>query len=299
MEDPDNKADTTSERESQSFKRNYAGTFVAKLPEQSSTEHEVCAHDEGAAFPAELADLVTWIRRFLNWLGANHNAVTATFTVGIFLVTAIYAGVALMQWTEMKKQSGAARDALETERQTLIASERPWLDVNVVPDDLTFDSSGGHLTVAFVLDNAGHSPAQNVEVQSAAFSESSKHNPWFEQNDLCHQWNGPSTSLTNTPSAFARATVFPGHTTRVASKPTIKPEDVEATWQTYPFLKPKGIVHAFVVGCVYYQSDLDPRRQYQTGFIRSLGLVRTTGRTPKSELHALQNYPDFIGHYAF
>lgn len=106
-------------RESQSFKQNYAGTFVAKRihdqKDSVNTQQEKYDPDK-QIMPMEMK---ISIDKCLAWLSINHNAVTAVSTALIFLATAIYAVFASLQWIEMRK-------SVETARQTLEAQNRPW-----------------------------------------------------------------------------------------------------------------------------------------------------------------------------
>lgn len=94
----------------------------------------------------------------------------------------VYAGITLFIWCETKKSADAAQKAANTARDTLIASQRPWIGISAdkpfVIDKLEFipnpvKPNGGqalslHVETTFWINNFGNSPARRIS--PAAFT---------------------------------------------------------------------------------------------------------------------------------
>ncbi len=109
MDETQHPDDPSSYRESQSFKQNYAGTFVAKTNHTQENAVDAPQKSEdanGEPIPVELKRIVKWIRDPI-----NHNAIIATFTALIFVATSAYAVIATLQWWTMQGQLEQMRDA--------------------------------------------------------------------------------------------------------------------------------------------------------------------------------------------
>ena len=112
MEEEKHSGEPSSYRESQSFKQNYAGTFLAKPihnQENPANPEQERQHPKGEILPMEMK---AFIDRSVAWLSKNHNAVTAVSTGFIFVATATYALFAIFQWIAMRESNETSRESL-------------------------------------------------------------------------------------------------------------------------------------------------------------------------------------------
>jgi hypothetical protein len=108
--------DPTSEQAPDTFRQHYAGTFVAKRYRAYNapmTQAHRAADSEREPLPIEMIRCLAWMRR-------NHNAVTAMFTVGIFLATSIYTVFAIKQWLAMNESNAINRENVESVQRALV-----------------------------------------------------------------------------------------------------------------------------------------------------------------------------------
>ena len=116
MEEKEQPGGSSSWRESQSFRQNDAGTFVAK---RQPTQHNAVESGDGASNsdrepnPLEVAMKVWEFFREPK----HANAIMAIFTILIFLATGAYAWVAIKQWSAMLDSNRITREAFETDRK--------------------------------------------------------------------------------------------------------------------------------------------------------------------------------------
>jgi hypothetical protein len=110
--------DRLSNSESQSFKRNYAGTSIGKRHEKeeepTDTNHGR-ENSERQHIPMEPEAVLRWIKD-----PSNHNAIIAFFTALIFIATAAYAVIAILQWHTMRESNEINRDALESVQRAFV-----------------------------------------------------------------------------------------------------------------------------------------------------------------------------------
>lgn len=87
--------------------------------------------------------------------------------IGVYLsalLVFITAVVFYCQLREMQKAYGPLRDSADTAQKTLIASERPWVEITGIDiaQDITFDANGASISLRLGLRNRGHSPALSI-----------------------------------------------------------------------------------------------------------------------------------------
>ncbi len=112
-----------------------------------------------------------YLADFWDWL--THDAVSfftfvlAVFT-GLLLLVAYFQFRVLIRSDETARISAnAARDSAVIARNTLIASHRAWLKVDVVPGDLIFyKTQGMHTPVQIKIENIGNAPAIHIETHA-------------------------------------------------------------------------------------------------------------------------------------
>jgi hypothetical protein len=98
-------------------------------------------------------------------------------TVGMFVATAVSAGVGIAQWHALSSTDEATHiaanaakksaDAALQQSNTLVTSQRPWIDIVdiKIANDIIFDANGARITVQFKLVNTGQTPGMRVEPQ--------------------------------------------------------------------------------------------------------------------------------------
>lgn len=154
MEDEKDGGKPTANRATDTFKQHYAGTFIAKRYRAYNnpiTETQETCNSEREPFPMEVERCLAWIRR-------NHSAVTAITTVGIFLVTAVYAVFAALQWRAMQSQ---LREMQALHPQAMVA-----IDGNKLTGDLSFVGGYPMINTSYSVKNYGSGIAIN-EVDGA------------------------------------------------------------------------------------------------------------------------------------
>jgi hypothetical protein len=231
-----------------------------------------------------------------DWLIIWMSVLTLLGIVGTVIYTA-------RQWKATDKAANAARDAADTGRDTLIASNRPWLDVDIsIVGPLMFDSAGAHLEANIITSNLGHSPAIHVAkgqefIQVIAGSP----NPWQEIKRRCQSADGQSALPAN---RGVTQTIFPGkpqseHWNLTLSLTEMSKEIIPG--ERLPFIYPA------IVWCVAYGADFS-KSTHHTGYawnvLRSapqlrggIGLIDpSAGNVPAGQLLA-EKYP-FIGPFA-
>jgi len=186
-------------------------------PEAPILVHKTAAHPNERHSQEKTNAASNYVEPALHWL---HNAVlgfwekilknatlwTVLSTVAMAVATSMYTCYARRQWKaisdeipEVRKSAKAANTAAETARDTLIASNRPWLDVRVaIVGPLTFDDLGAHLPVLVETTNVGHSPAIRVASTEEFIQELiGVPNPWQEIKRFCEQAGGQSAMASN------------------------------------------------------------------------------------------------------
>jgi hypothetical protein len=156
-----------------------------------------------------------------------------------------------------KESADAARSAANTAHDTLIASNRPWLDMDIVPTGpFRFDNTGGHLLVGIATSNFGHSPAIRVtSTQEFIQVIIGSPNPWQEIKNLCHEAGGASALASN---RGVTQTVFPGKPQGENWDLSISNFELNRTIEGNFGIKPPPrlpYVYPVIVRCVAYSAD--------------------------------------------
>lgn len=117
------------------------------------------------------------------WPKVRTDPVTA-FTLFLVIFTAILSGVGVIQLklltraeTVAEKSANAAQQAADVARNTLVATNRPWVSVDLaIVGPLTYTQDEARIEIAFILKNTGTSPAVNVQVDAeiALFTDGRK-----------------------------------------------------------------------------------------------------------------------------
>jgi hypothetical protein len=117
MEKTNESPDPSPDKQAQSFKQNYAGTFVSKRIENQNTSTDQNTDKKNAEWEPIPMELKT----ALDWVIKNHEAVVALCAIAVVGLTLIYAFVTGLQWYAMRESNQNTRDAFETEASAQIA----------------------------------------------------------------------------------------------------------------------------------------------------------------------------------
>lgn len=206
----------------------------------------------------------------------THNDKQLFWTKVAAFLLLLAAGFAGWQGYSTKKAADAANSAARTARETLIASNRPWIAVGDVSMDgpltLAMDGhGGGHAKT--VLKNVGHSVARLVVPWIILKPATDNEAAIKELDKLCEK---PKASINK--QSDAGYVLFPDQSVTKEWPLGIYPKEVEQTLQNGP-ASSEGGVSLYLLICIDYKSSLD-EVHHQTRLVRLL--VRTdekTGRT--------------------
>lgn len=155
MEETKNSGEPSSYRESQSFKQNYAGTFVGKSEQKQevsvNTQNET-TDPEGKPLPMELK----WLRD-----PQNHQPIVAGSAIAIVVVTAIYAVFAGIQSCAMLESNRINHDSLIAVQRAFIHFKQVEAKGVMIKDDPTALPSRQWNFIA-TFENSGNTPAIEV-----------------------------------------------------------------------------------------------------------------------------------------
>ncbi len=108
---------------------------------------------KGETLPMELKRIIEWFNTL------NHDGVTALFTVGIFVATAIYAVVAIAQWCAMRNSNEINRDALRSVQRAFVTFS-PSLDTIIRITPQTNRANYWDFTIP--MENSGVTPTKGM-----------------------------------------------------------------------------------------------------------------------------------------
>ncbi len=151
---------------------------------------------------------------------------------------------------------------------TLIASNRPWLDLDIsISGPLTFDQEGAHLPIVVSTQNVGHSPAVRVS-DSQEFVQSllsTNPQPWQELKKVCDQAAGQSAQSLN---RGLTVTIFGGKPQLRQIRMNMGPQELSKSLRDiFPDMKEiPPTIDAQVIWCVGYRGDFETTT-HRTGYI--------------------------------
>lgn len=187
----------------------------------------------------------------------NYDLWLAIFTGVTAAVGLIQIGFLLSADDTARRSADAATLAAQVARDTLVATQRPWLSVEVALTGagLVYDGNGdGHIDVAFSVKNTGPSPALNTHIDAkfVPFMTATGRTGVDDLRDTCvaakraPAGNGllgqtvfPQQLYSEVPNLLITKTLFQG-----AMEPVVAAKDVTNFVAT-------------LVGCVSYRSSVD------------------------------------------
>jgi hypothetical protein len=187
----------------------------------------------------------------------------------------------------------AAKSAAETAKTTLIASNRPWLDVRLaIAGPMIFNKAGMHIPVTVDTVNSGHAPA--VQVVSEQEFLNGTTNPVADIKRNCQQADGQSAFAAASNRELSEV-IFPSSSQRQQWTLLMNRERLESK------IGPSAPV---IVWCVSYRADFS-NIYHHIGYVWYVGRKNAAapsgvsgiewrkGNVPANELILSQN--PFIG----
>jgi hypothetical protein len=193
--------------------------------------------------------------------------------------TAKISNEATIQARAAQKSADAAKDSVTVAQNSLELSQRPWVSVKVeVAGPLTWDQSGGHLSLRYTFSNVGHSPALGFfSLPQMVVEPSVGMSPVKERQDLCRYVMGPNISM--------KDILFPGELRESIVKVNVSRGDVEKG-------DPSGKRTTFtaaIIDCTSYHSSFSK----ETYAVTNSRLIGTT--LPAGQSNPMQSSYTFSG----
>jgi hypothetical protein len=174
--------------------------------------------------------------------------------------------VNIFQLRANKRAANAAKSAADTAHDTLIASNRPWMNAEMhVIGPLAFNDAGANIPVSYKLINVGHSPAMKVWADVELYLPlNPQRDTEVERIRLCGETIKQSINMGQT--------VFPGADTTGEVTTAVNPEAIQKAG-TYN----KSSVNASIIVCIAYQSTIEKDVWHTTGIVYDLWKVDERG----------------------
>jgi hypothetical protein len=170
-------------------------------------------------------------------------------------------------WEAGEKQIGLARESADVAKQTLIATNRAWLTVDVTlardHNHIIFDSNGAVLPIRIDMKNVGNAPAVKVSWHAWVVFEGNRSNAIQEQALRCDR-------IRQQPFGIG-PTIFPQE--RFPDPDLGWSFGAGTSWEEINAAVPReaggGQIARIVslIGCVDYTFPADPDVHHQTGFV--------------------------------
>jgi hypothetical protein len=178
--------------------------------------------------------------------------------------------------------ANAAQQSANVARDTLVATERPWISVKmqIGPKGLSFDRDGAHLDVTIILKNSGKTPAVGVSIQGMPQLEppvSIVHGlPIMRgiaaQDEICNAAKRQPFDLKG-----VGFTIFPGDTLTTNMLFGFGNEEAVKNIIAEQSQNPNRLYYPVFVGCVDYFTTLGDDLHHQSRFYYNVGRVSTGG----------------------
>lgn len=210
------------------------------------------------------------ILKFFDTHNGSFNALAA---IAVAVFTFVLVRLTRGQLREAILAANAATRSAATAERTLVATQRPWVDIEIsVASDLIYDAAGATITFSYVLRNHGNTPATNVVLQPRFFlhdfgevSEDATAftivrpptDPAAELLKLCKAETISSESAAKAGWLMGH-TIFPTNTAPDAMRLTIPRQAIgEAVAQSA-----HGLVLPYLLTCVVYRFPFDAASRF-------------------------------------
>jgi hypothetical protein len=155
MEEKKDSDTPPSEQISNTPKQHSSGTSFPERDHAHNDPISQCqktSDSEREPSPMELKRISEWFN------GLNHDGVTALFTVGIFIATAIYAVVATLQWCAMRRSNEINNGALVSVQRAFVSPRRR--EITPIIDSKLNQATAVQIDVGW--ENNGTTPAKSL-----------------------------------------------------------------------------------------------------------------------------------------
>jgi hypothetical protein len=257
---------------------------------EQKAEQEKGPDAEAKAKPGFLSSAFRAIERSEKVINVFSTITLAVFTALLFIATLILAAstddlrkYAEEQASDMKRSISEAKRSADVAEKSLIASNRPWVKVDIaVGGPIFYNVNGVNFTIRYILTNIGHSPASNVWVTAKVITPEfgSANNQHFDPRSSLREEIAQLKSRPPMPFGFP---LFPGETITQDITVSIGAEDLKRITKEFPLIFPN------IVGAADYRMGFDDRA-HQTGFVIE---VRRSD-APRPESTAKNRYPAAI-----
>lgn len=204
------------------------------------------------------------------WQRATTDPVAA-FTLWLVIFTAVLGITSVLQYGSLIRgeatsaaNAKAAKEAVEIAQRSMVASERPWVQVriNLGPNGVTFDDNGVGVDLVFTLKNTGKTPAIGVGIEGGPKLAGDVNNRMSDLENIC-----------------STARKEPFNPKRIGY--TIFPNDTLVFRMTYGFADKATLAKAaifpgdtfimpVVIGCADYFTTLNDGVHHQSRFVYDL-----------------------------
>jgi hypothetical protein len=253
-------------------------------------EHEKSPNAEAKAKPGFLSSAFRAIERSEKVINVFSTITLAVFTALLFLATLILASstddlrkYAEEQASDMKRSIAEAKRAADVAEKSLVASNRPWIKVDIaVGGPIFYNVNGVNFTIKYMLTNIGHAPASNVWITAIVIAPelgAANRKP-FDPRASLRELIAQLKSRPPMPFGFP---LFPGETITQDITVNIGAEDLKRMTKDFPLIFPN------IIGAADYRIGFDDQA-HQTGF--AIEVRRSDA--PRPESTAKNRYPAAI-----
>jgi hypothetical protein len=180
------------------------------------------------------------------------------YQIWLALVGTVLLGGTLLYSARATK---AAADAVGVSERQIEASERPWVSDDIsLTSALKFDADGGRVSVKYVMENTGKTPANNVGVEAKIVPFSTM------AIDEIERVTKAIRERAVRKHSLVGHTLFPGKTFTVTTSTPIERTEMVAEAERMGFPGAANAITPAIVGCAVYRSPFS-ERYHQTGFI--------------------------------
>jgi hypothetical protein len=192
---------------------------------------------------------------------------TAAELIGIGAVV-FYTYYAHGQWHEMIRAADATKLAADIARDTLIASNRPWMTAEIqITGPLTFGKGQANLPLMYTLKNIGHSPALDVWSDEELYLPiNAQRDTETERARLCGETEKRSLTMGQA--------VFPGADSKGQIVTSVS--DI-AVQKNIADNKLGGFITPAIVVCIAYRSTIEKDTWHHTGIVYDVWRVDEVG----------------------
>jgi hypothetical protein len=218
------------------------------------------------------ASTIHWLHERNGLVNAIGTVIIAIFTVVLAIATIDLRDLGEKQANDIKKSIAAAEDSAKAaqdsasaaiaanklSRDNFIATQRPWITIEVKPGGpLVYNVNGANITLRFYLKNIGHSPAKHVSLNPQVLAPAIGIDKVFDERGVQRQMIEERKNSPFDPHGYL---IFPDQTVIQDFTVTISADELKRITQKVDFIFP------YIIGSVDYGFVFEDGH-HQTGFI--------------------------------